>query len=71
MTKYKRGTQADLDAAKDDARLIPKKTYFMCDSKLVYRIDSPDNDKYYVCMFYAEHGSITFCDARDLEPVNE
>ena len=50
--KYKKGTQAMLDAAKDDARLIPKKTYFRHKEAGYWwcRADCEENDATQVLM---------------------
>ena len=43
---WQNGTQAQLDAAKDDARLIPKKTYFIGPHGYSYQraIDCSDDE---------------------------
>lgn len=71
--KWQNGSQEQLDAAKDDARLIPKKTYFRSKSlhEVVYRIDCQWNDEYGVRMFCQYNGTFEFHAAQDLEPINE
>jgi len=75
MAKWKNGSQAQLDNAKDDARKIPKKTFFTskygdtCGMK-VYRIDSQHNS-YAEVMMFNENGDFDFHDSNDLEPINE
>jgi len=73
--KWKTGTQAQLYAAKDDARLIPKKTYFISlygatRGLVVSRIDSPHNRRSSVMMWEA-NGEFDFHCAEDLEPIND
>lgn len=53
--KWQNGTQEQLDAAMDNAELIPKKTYFLSnygatEGTVVYRVDSPHNDANSTCM---------------------
>ena len=72
--KWQNGTQSQLDAAKDDARLIPKKTYFYSNygetkGMIVYKIDSNANDQSDVLMFNFGTGVNQFMCAEELEPV--
>lgn len=74
--KWQNGTQAQLDAAKDDARLIPKKTYFMAirgDARglKVFKIDNPYNDYESVAMMNADNGQWDFYWTEVLEPIND
>lgn len=49
--KWQNGTQAQLDAAKDDARLIPKKAYFLHkEGYFLTRADCEENDATQVLM---------------------
>ena len=73
--KWQNGTQAQLDAAKDDARLIPKKTYFkscygLTRGLIVHRIDAEQNTSINVLMFEYD-GQFDFHNASDLEPIND
>jgi len=73
--KWQNGTQQMLDAAKDDARLIPKKTYFLSkygatNGLKVYRIDSQWNESKQVMMF-ENNGEFDYHNASDLEPIND
>jgi len=72
---WQNGTQAQLDNAKDDARKIPKKTYFMSkygdtDGTKVYRVDNEYNSADEVMMSNANF-ECDFHAAFDLEPINE
>lgn len=74
--KWQNGTQAQLDAAKDDARLIPKKAYFKSKygktvGKIVYVIDNKHNERANVLMFASTDFSADFHNASDLEPIND
>lgn len=74
--KYAKGTQAQLDAASDYARLIPKKTYFRSKygntiGQVVFKIDNPLNDQDSVRMFSNSSTSSDFHCHEDLEPIND
>jgi len=74
--KWQNGTQSQLDNAKDDARKIPKKTFFMSmygetKGMVVYRIDAIGNDSGDVLMFNFGTGVSQFMTASELEPINE
>ena len=74
--KWQNGTQEQLEAAKDDARLIPKKTYFRSkygetSGMIVYKIDAIGNDAADVLMFNFGTGVSQFMTANELEPINE
>jgi len=71
--KWQNGTQEQLDAAKDDARLIPKKTYFCRPNRdyKFYRVDSPGNDAHSVMMIEDGGYCASFCRADELEPIND
>jgi hypothetical protein len=73
--KWQNGTQSQLDAAKDDARLIPKKTYFRSkygetEGLKVYRVDSPYNDRYDMYMM-TTNDECDYHNASGLEPIND
>ena len=74
--KWQNGTQEQLDAAMDNAKLIPKKTYFMsargctCD-KVVYRIDNESNDELSVMMLANADCSADFHAAEDLVVISD
>ena len=71
--KWQNGTQEDLDFAKDDARLIPKKTFFMSTlyGSIVYRIDSVNNDRDSILMFSTNNVTACFHSSDCLEPIKE
>lgn len=80
--KWQNGTQAQLDAARDDARLIPKKTYFRstkCEMRgmVCYRADYHLNDRDSVLMVefddsHSESSCHAFCHiAAELDPIND
>lgn len=69
--KYPNGTQAQLDAAKDDAMLIPEKTMFSYRNRGVHRIDHEMNDSGSVFFLYPESDDADFHFAEDLEPIHE
>ena len=50
MAKYAKGTQADLDAAKNDATLLPFDTVFMYDGEEVIRQVHALDDPYTIFM---------------------
>jgi len=79
--KWQNGTQAQLNAAKYDARLIPKKTYFRSKISIMgvatcYVIQCEENDNESVLMMeIIESGDVMsrcwFHTAKDLEPIND
>lgn len=74
--KWKNGSKGQLDAAKDDARLIPKKTYFRAKhgelaGMIVYRIDSIGDDSSDVLMYNFGVDRSQYMTATELEPINE
>lgn len=58
--KWQNGTQAQLDAAKDDARLIPKKTFFRFQGWFVHRGTSPADSIERVLMIAFGSSSVHF-----------
>jgi len=73
--KWQNGTQSQLDNAKEDARKIPKKTYFWSkygdtDATKVYRVDNEYNSSGEVLMSNLNF-NCDFHSAYDLEPINE
>lgn len=74
--KWQNGTQEQLDAAMENAKLIPKKTYFMSKygttkGKVVYRIDHFLNDNSSVYMFCDQDQSCDFHGAYCLGVIDE
>lgn len=71
--KYPNGTQAQLDAARDDAMLIPMRTRFLNrDGLPVHRADSEHDDARSVHFVFAQaDDDARDLDATDLEPIND
>lgn len=73
---WQNGTQEQLDAAMDNAKLIPKKTYFLSNygktkGKVVYRVDNQLNDSSGVYMLANSDCSVDFHAAEDLVVISD
>lgn len=73
--KWQNGTQEQLDAAMGNAKLIPKKTYFLSQygttkGKIVSRIDHPYNDTSSTYLFCDQDQSCDFHKAQDLAVIS-
>lgn len=75
---YEKGTQEQLDAAREDARMLPYNTVFLTkvsdnsplpDGEAVVRAGGTYDDEFSVRFKSIDDRDCWYCDAADLEPI--